>query len=234
MNVLWGSNDQTSTTSKRNATRGSLPPPPPLFSLFTHDLPSFPNPVVKIYTYTDDKCTASASGRGANSNTKLSLAVGGLVNQLYVSGRFKNLTYSSYPLPRKYRLTPTLILISWSIIVNTDKNVFGFNTDRGETFCQDTQDINDRDKPRLQAMKAKSSQSFGYLKKRVLYGGVRAICSCYSLLGQSCKTPRIFSVSHAGVGENAKLCIAVAICSTRSTPTAHIHAETKVLLWKFT
>ena len=93
-----------------------------------------------------------------------------------------------------------------TIPANNDKNILGVTIDRGWTFLQHTQDINAKAKSRLTVTKALSATSFGHSKESLtaLYKQfVRSVLTYASSVWQ----PDL-AVSHAGVAENAELCIA--------------------------
>ena len=124
-----------------------------------------------------------------------------------------------------YKLKPTITLMSQTIPVNTDKNILGVTIDRGWTLRQHTQDSNARANT-TECDEVPISYVVWALK-RVPDGLVQTVCTPSPVVCQFCMAAWLGSVSHAGVAENAGLCIATGC--TRSTPTAHLHAETKVL-----
>ena len=114
----------------------------------------------------------------------------------------------------EYRLKLTITLMGQTIPVNTDKNILGVTIDRGWTFRQHTQDINAKAKSRLNVMKALSATSFGHSKETLT-----ALSVWQPDLAQS-----HMQVLHRTQNSASR----IATGCTRSTPTAHLHAETKV------
>ena len=117
----------------------------------------------------------------------------------------------------------TVAFNSQTIPVNNDKNILGVTIDRDWTFRQHTQDINAKAKSRLHvmALSATSKESLTALYKQF----VRPVLTYASSVWQPDLTQSHMQVLQRT--QNSALRIATGC--TRSTPTAHLHAETKVL-----
>ena len=128
----------------------------------------------------------------------------------------------------EYRYKPTITLMGQTIPVNNDKNILGVTIDRGWTFRQHTQDINAKAKSRLNVMKALSAMSFGHSKvslTALFKQFIRTVLTYASSVWQ----PDL-AQSHMQVLQRTQnSALRIATSCTRSTPTAHLHAETKVL-----
>ena len=106
--------------------------------------------------------------------------------------------------------------------------VVGVTIDRGWTFRQHTQDINAKANTRLNVMKALSATSLGHSKESLtaLYKQfVRPVLTYASSVWQPDLAQSYMQVLQRT--QNSALRIATGC--TRLTPTAHLHAETKVL-----
>ena len=205
---------------------------PSLFSLFTHDLPEPTNPAVKIYTYADDLTIVSQHPRVDEAAIQLQDYLRRLeewltTNRMSAEGSKSSLTVVT-PHNTEYRYKPTITLMGQTIPVNNDKNILGVTIDRGWTFRQHTQDINAKAKSRLNVMKALAATSFGHSKESLtaLYKQfVRPVLTYASSVWQ----PDL-AQSHMQVLQRTQnSALRIATGCTRSTPTAHLHAETKVL-----
>ena len=205
---------------------------PSLFSLFTHDLPEPTNPAVKIYMYADDLTIVSQHPRVDEAAIQLQDYLRRLeewltTNRISAEGSKSSLTVVT-PHNTEYRYKPTITLMGQTIPVNNDKNMLSVTIDRGWTFRQHTQDINAKAKSRLNVMKALSATSFGHSKESLtaLYKQfVRPVLTYASSVWQ----PDL-AQSHMQVLQRTQnSALRIATGCTRSTPTAHLHAETKVL-----
>ena len=148
-------------------------------------------------------------------------------NRMSVSAQKSSITLVT-PFNREYRLTPQVDLFGDPLPVEPYTKILGLTLDRGMTFRQHVQEVNARARSRLNAMKALASTTFGHSKESLtaLYKQfVRPVMEYAS----SSWTPDL-AQSHMEVlqrTQNAALRIATGC--TRSTPTAHLHAETMVL-----
>ena len=130
------------------------------------------------------------------------------------------------PFENQYRLTITLM--GASIPVNNDKDILGVTIDRGWTCRQHTQDINAKAKSRLNVMKALSATSFGHLKESLtaLYKQfVRPVLTYASSVWQ----PDLGQPHMQVLQRTHNSALRIATGSTRSTPTAYLHAKTRIL-----
>ena len=205
---------------------------PSLFNLFLHDLSTPLTSTVMIYSYADDLTVVSQHPSIDTAAAQLQTYVRQLEdwltsNRMSVSAQKSSLTLVT-PFNREYRASPRVVLFNDPLPVEPHTKILGLTLDRGMTFRQHVQEINAKAKSRLNAMKALASTTFGHSKEALtaLYKQfVRPVLEYAS----SSWTPDL-ARSHMEVlqrTQNAALRIATG-CA-RSTPTAHLHAETMVL-----
>ena len=128
----------------------------------------------------------------------------------------------------EYRYKPTITLMGQTIPVNIDNNILGVTIDRGWTFRQHSQDINARAKSGLNVMNALSATSFVHSKESLtalFKQFVRPVLSYASSVWQ----PDLAQSHMQELQRTQNSALRIATGCTRSTPTAYLHAETKVL-----
>ena len=205
---------------------------PSLFNFYLHDIPTPHTPTVNMFSYADDLSVLSQhadfSIAADNLQAYLSqLEVWLTSNRMVASPQKSSLTLIT-PFTREYREEPRVTLFGSPLPVVPTTKILGVTLDRGMTFGPHVKEINARARSRLNVMKALSSTAFGHSKESqvALYRRfIRPVMSyaCASWAPDLAKT-------HMEVlqrTQNAALRIATGC--VKSTPTAHLHAETKVL-----
>ena len=205
---------------------------PSLFNLFMSDIPSPQIPGVSIFSYADDLTILSQHPVVDTAADHLQQYIHRLeewltTNRMSVSPQKSSLTLIT-PFTWEYRAEPRVTLQGSPIPVLPSTKILGVTLDRGLTFRDHISEVSARARSRLNVMKALSSTTFGHSKESLtaLYKQyVRPVLS----YGSMAWAPDL-AQSHMQVlqrTQNAALRIATGC--VRSTPVAHLHAETKVL-----
>ena len=205
---------------------------PSLFNFFLHDLPTPHSPHVNIYSYADDLTVLVRHPLVGEAENGLQVYLCQLEewltsNRMVASPQKSSVTLIT-PFNREYRVEPRVTLLGVTLPVLPYTKILGVTYDRGMTFRQHALEVNARARSRLNTLKALSSTEFGHSKESqvALYRQfVRPV------LEYACPawTPDLAQTHLEMLQRTQNAALRIATGCVRSTPTAHLHAETKVL-----
>jgi len=238
-NYLSGRSGKTIYNGKSSRTRhftdgvpqGSVLSPT-LFNLYLHDLPTPTNASVNTLTYADDVTIISQHHRHETAANNLQTYIHSLenwleTNRLKVSANKSSLTLIT-PYNVEYNTHPNITLNNTPLPINNTPKILGVTLDRGMTFKHHINDINNKAKNRLNVMRALTHTTYGHSKEdtTTLYKQfIRPILTyAHTAWSPDTANTHIHKLQRT---QNAALRIATGC--TRTTPTTHLHEETRVL-----
>ena len=148
-------------------------------------------------------------------------------NRMSVSPQKSSLTLVT-PYTSEFRLEPQVSLLGSPIPVHPTTKILGVTLDRGLTFRQHISEVTARARSRLGVMKALSSTTFGQSQESLtaLYKQyVRPVLSYCS----PAWAPDLAQTHMQTLQRTQNAALRIATGCVRSTPVAHLHAESKVL-----
>ena len=204
---------------------------PTLFNLYMHDIPT-PQPPTNIASYADD-ITITSTHHIANTTCTLqqdyldTLQTWVSENRLTIAPT-KSTTTLITSSKHEYRYTPNITLNTVPVPHTPSTKILGVTYDTGLTFKAHIQDIKKRCTPRLNALRAITGTDFGQHKETLSLLYKQYIRSVMSYASPAW-APTISNTHHNTLQtiQNSALCI-ITGC-TKTTPTAHLHSETRIL-----
>ena len=205
---------------------------PTLFNLYMHDIPTPTTPNTNIMSYADDLTILSQHPKYETAAAQLQTYIHTLEhwlsqNRLKVSTTKSTLTLLT-PFNREYNAQPHITLNNTPIPVTPTTKILGVTLDRGVTFKQHTDNINTPAKTRLNVLKALTQTTFGHSKEDIttLYKQyIRPILTYAHMAWQ----PNLADTHLHKLQRTQNAALRIATGCTQSSPTPHLHEETKVL-----
>ena len=193
-------------------------------------VPQQPN--VSISSYADDLTIVSMDPILATATNNLQSYLTQLenwltTNRMTVSAQKSSITVIT-PFNREYNSQPNLTLNGTQIPVTPTTKILGTTYDRGMTFKPHITELTNKTRSRLNVLKALTTTTFGQQKESIinLYKQFLRPVISYASMAWS---PDLANTHTEALQRVQNAALRTATGCTKSTPIAHLHAETKVL-----
>ena len=209
---------------------------PTLFNLYMHDMPTpQPHTNTNIASYADD-ITITTTHHIADTASTLQQEYLNFLTTWVQENRLKIApTKSTTTLltsdKRQHNYTPTITLNNIPVPHSPTTKILGVTYDTGLSFKDHIQDIKRRCGPRLNALRALTGTDFGQHKETNILLYKQYIRSVMSYASPAW-SPTTSNTHHNTLQTIQNKALRISTGCTKTTPSDHLHHETKVLTMK--